>query len=211
MAVLDQIYASGEVVTPKGEVLKLHSGVSREEGEFIYNLIRSDQQISQTLEVGCAYGISSLNICAALKGRAGAKHVIVDPFQRAQWESVGISNLLRDGMNWFELIEERSEFALPRITAQREGQFQFVFIDGWHTFDHTILDCFYATRLLAVGGYLVIDDANFPAIAKAIRCLETYPCYQRIASVKADEVKDSLVALRKRADDTRPWNWYADF
>jgi len=206
MAVLDEIYARGQVVTPQGQVLTLHSGISREEGDFICNLIRNDPRITRTLEVGCAYGVSSLNICAALKGREGAKHSIIDPFQSSQWQFVGISNLLRDGVNWFELIEERSEFALPRITAQREGQFNFVFIDGWHTFDHTLIDCFYATRLLGVGGYLVIDDANFPSISKVIRHLETYPCYQRHGSVGT-----SLVALQKRGEDTRPWNWHADF
>jgi len=29
--------------------------------------------------------------------------------------------------------------------------------------------------------------------------------------VKADAARDSLVALQKRAEDARPWNWYADF
>jgi hypothetical protein len=60
------------VITPNGEVLKMHSGISRDEGKFIYNLIQSDPRISHTLEVGCAYGPSSLNICAALRGRNGA-------------------------------------------------------------------------------------------------------------------------------------------
>jgi len=213
MALLDEIYECGEVVTPKGEVLKMHSGISRDEGKFIYNLIQSDPRINHTLEVGCAYGLSSLNICAALRGRDGAKHIIVDPFQNTQWQSVGISNLIREGLSWFELIEERSEFALPRIVASRENQFEFIFIDGWHTFDHTMIDCFYATRLLDVGGYLVIDDANFPSISKVIRYLENYPCYQRVGSVKIDpgSERSSLVALQKRTEDLRPWNWYADF
>lgn len=213
MALLDEIYERGEVVTPKGEVLKVHSGISREEGEFIYNLIRNDRRISRTLEVGCAYGLSSLNICAALKGRNGAKHIILDPFQNTQWQSVGISNLRREGLSWFELVEEPSEFALPRLAAERESQFDFVFIDGWHTFDHTMIDCFYATRLLGIGGYLVIDDANFPSIARVIRYLENYPCYQRHGSVKIAPANDisSLVALQKRTEDLRPWNWHVDF
>lgn len=213
MALLDEIYERGEVVTPKGEVLKMHSGISRDEGKFIYNLIQSDPRINHTLEVGCAYGLSSLNICAALRGRNGAKHIIVDPFQNTQWQSVGISNLIREELSWFELIEERSEFALPRIAASRENQFEFIFIDGWHTFDHTMIDCFYATRLLGVGGYLVIDDANFPSISKVIRYLENYPCYQLFGSVKIDpgSERSSLVALQKRTEDLRPWNWYADF
>ena len=37
--------------------------------------------------------------------------------------------------------------------------FDFIFIDGWHTFDYTLVDMFYADRLLRIGGYLLIDDA----------------------------------------------------
>ena len=65
------------------------------------------------------------------------------------------------------LVEERSEFALPTILTSNEGRFDFIFIDGWHTFDHTILDCFYAIRLLRVGGYLVLDDAHWRSVTRS--------------------------------------------
>jgi hypothetical protein len=69
------------------------------------------------------------------------------------------------------------------LVQEKEGQFDFVFIDGWHTFDHTLIDCFYATRLLRVGGILVIDDVSFPAIKRVVDFFKTYPCYEEYRSV----------------------------
>lgn len=243
-SLLNEIYERGEVTTAAGKVIKLHSAISREEGEFLGELIRNDETIVRTLEIGCAFGLSALHICAELVGREHAHHIIIDPNQNAGWESVGVANLRRAGLTQFTLLEEGSEFVLPRLVAEGAGSFDLIFIDGWHTFDHTLIDCFYATRLLRVGGYLVIDDANFASVSTVIRHLETYPCYERCGGVewgglsararlvkvalsipplhraipylshrvqRAIGKKYSMVALRKRAEDARSWDWHLDF
>lgn len=245
-SLLNDIYSSREVFTLKGEKLELNSEVSREEGDFLRSIIETDQTILRTLEVGCAYGVSSLHICSALMGRDASSHTIIDAFQKTWWKSIGITNLERADFKNFELIEEKSEIALPKMLSDGEGKFDFIFIDGWHTFDHAMLDCFYATRLLRIGGYLVLDDANWRSISKLVRYLKSYPCYSihaavfdRTASVnwKARLVRRvfstwpfkhalflmnssvqnvcseriSMVALRKISDDTRSFDWFADF
>src|SRR5262249_53891072 len=136
---------------------------------------------------GCAYGLSSISICAALHDRDGSHHTILDPFQRTWWKSIGVTNLSRAGLSRFTLIEEKSEFALPSLLSASEGAFDFIFLDGWHTFDHTMLDCFYSARLLRVGGYLVLDDAHWQSVTKVVQCLETYPCFERFGSVPLPE------------------------
>jgi predicted O-methyltransferase YrrM len=180
---IDDIYEARAVVGRSGNVHRLHSAIDREEGEFLFNIIRGDLGIVKTLEVGCAYGLSSLYICAALQERHGAAHTIIDPFQNGYWDGVGVRNLEDAGLRFFTLIESRSEFALPKLLEQGEGQFDFVFIDGWHTFDHTLLDCFYATRLLRVGGHLAVDDVSFPSVRRAVDFLRTFPCYELSGSV----------------------------
>jgi len=80
-------------------------------------------------------------------------------------------------------MEIKSEFALPQLLEKYEAQFDFIFIDGWHTFDHTLLDCFYATRLLRVGGVLAIDDVSFPSVKRVVDFLKNYPCYAEQGSV----------------------------
>jgi predicted O-methyltransferase YrrM len=175
----DVIYERKEVVSPSGEVLPLHACISPAEGAFLRNLIQGDASIVRTIETGCAYGLASLHICSALRDRPNAWHVIIDPLQSTEWRSTGVANLKREGLTRFELFEEGSEFVLSRLAAEQSGTFDLVFLDGFHTFDHVLLDCFYATRLLRVGGYLVLDDTDMQAIARVLDYIQNYPCYRR--------------------------------
>ena len=60
----------------------------------------------------------------------------------------------------------------------REGAtFQFALIDGWHTFDQTLLDFYYLNRLLEEAGVILVDDLGLPAVNKAIRYVLNYPTY----------------------------------
>jgi predicted O-methyltransferase YrrM len=181
--IIEKIYEKGSVIGQSGQVHKLHSAISREEGAFIYSIIQDDPAIRRTLEVGCAFGLSSLHICAAIRDREGASHTIIDPFQNTQWDAVGIKNLETAGIDFFKLLETKSEFALPQLLEKHEDQFDFIFIDGWHTFDHTLLDCFYATRLLRIGGVLTIDDVSFPSVRRVVDFLRNYPCYEELGFV----------------------------
>ena len=186
---IENIYKTGQVLGRSGEVHKLHSAIDPKEGEFLFNIIHNNPNIIRTLEVGCAYGLSALHICLASRERAGASHTIIDPFQNTQWDGVAIRSLEEAGIDFFDLIEVKSEFALSRLLEENESQFDFIFIDGWHTFDHTLLDCFYASRLLRVGGYLVVDDVSFPSVRRVIDFLKNYPCYEEYDSVSSDVSK----------------------
>ena len=97
----------------------------------------------------------------------------------------------RAGIDFYDLIEERSEFALPELVKTREGSYDLVFVDGWHTLDHTLLDCFYATRLLRTGGYLVVDDLVLPAVRRALEYVLQYPCY-RVHKALGEETRSTL-------------------
>lgn len=207
---IQNIYHTRKVVGPSGIESPLHSEIDAQEGELLYNTIHNDPSVKKTLEVGCAFGLSSLHICAGLHGRAGAHHTIVDPNQTG-WGSVGVTNLKRCGVDYFQLVEEKSEFALPRLLQGNEGTYDFVFVDGWHTFDHTLLDCFYATRLLRVGGYLLVDDVwNFPGINRVIGYIGSYPCYQHFGNVKETNGDTRMIAFKKIAEDQRRWDWHDD-
>jgi predicted O-methyltransferase YrrM len=181
--IIDTIFKTGTVRGRSEEVHELHSAIDPEEGEFLCRIIQGDESIAKTLEIGCGFGLSSLFICSAIQGRNRAAHIIIDPFQNTQWDGVGIRYLEEAGYDFFTLIEKKSEVALPQLLEELEGRLDFVFIDGWHTFDHTLLDCFYATRLLRVGGYLALDDVCFPSVGRAVAYLINYPCYELYGSV----------------------------
>ncbi len=181
---IESIYKSGKVTGQSGKEHPLHSEIDPAEGRFLSDLIAGDPTVTNTLEVGCAYGMSSLHICHTLRVRMNPRHTIIDPFQFTQWDGVGIRNLEQSGIGFFNLIQKKSEFAMPELLAEGEGRFDLVFVDGWHTFDHTLLDCFYATRLLRVGGYLVIDDVTIPPVRRAVEYFSAYPCYKEHAALK---------------------------
>jgi hypothetical protein len=56
----------------------------------------------------------------------------------------------------------------------------FAFIDGWHTFDYTLLDFWYLDKMLEVGGVIGFDDCGFPAVLKVIQFLQSHRKYEEI-------------------------------
>jgi predicted O-methyltransferase YrrM len=191
--VIDEIFQTGMVVDRAGTRHSLHSNVDQREGQFLYDLIAADPTIEKTLEIGCAYGLSSLHICSALSTRSSPQHIILDPFQNTQFHGIGIANLERSNFNFFKLIEEPSEFALPAIAKAQPHSFDLIFIDGWHTFDHTLLDLFYANRLIKVGGYIVVDDCGMAPVSKAVSYIANYPAFEiKAQSQRAKTVTSAM-------------------
>lgn len=195
--IIQRIYETGQVVGRSGKAYQVHSAIDLHEGEFLVDIIRHDSGVARTLEIGCAFGLSSLYICTATRERVGASHTIIDPYENRDWDGCGTKNLEEAGIGFFELIEEKSELALPRLLERNEEQFDLAFIDGFHTFDHTLVDCFYATRLLRVGGYLVVDDVAFPSVRRVVNFLKNYPCYRDIGSVGRERTEGQKTLARK--------------
>ncbi|AFY71877.1 O-methyltransferase family 3 [Thalassoporum mexicanum PCC 7367] len=176
-SVLEQIIATNQVESNQGDKYQVHSHVSQTEGEFLQGII-NDIKPQNTLEVGLAYGVSAMFICDALADIPNAHHITIDPAQTRSFQGIGLSNLERAGhKDRIEFHELPSHIALPQLEA-KGVKVDFAFIDGWHTFDHTLIDFFLVDRLLKVGGILAIDDANWPAIRKVCRFIATNRAYE---------------------------------
>jgi predicted O-methyltransferase YrrM len=241
-ALIDEIRRKRTVTGADGKTYPIHKhGIDVAEGNFLTEFIAGRPNVTRTLEVGCAYGLSSLHIASALAGRPGAHHVIVDPDESTAWSGVGVTNLDRAGIDFYELREEPSEIALPQLL--KEGaEFDLAFIDGWHTFDQTLIDMYYANRLVKVGGYIIIDDADWISVSKAISYFAKYPCYRIVAGAAGPATRvvnvlwrlckpfaellfprwlydyfyglgkyPSMVALQKVTKDNRHWKWFRSF
>jgi predicted O-methyltransferase YrrM len=180
-ALLNDIFTTQKVTDSDGNSYRLDSNIDIAEGEFLKQLIEKYKPVN-TIEIGFAYGISSLYICTALDHIPGAQHTILDPVQSTYWKNIGVANLQRANISYFNLLEEQSEIALPKLLAEGR-KFDFGFIDGNHTLDHTLIDFFYLNRMMEPGGIIVIDDVGMPAINKIVRYILNYPCYRLIASV----------------------------
>jgi predicted O-methyltransferase YrrM len=181
-----EIFEAGTVTGKSGKQHRLHSSIDREECAFLYETIREDPSIRKTLEVGCAFGVSTLCICSATRDRENPFHLIIDPFENTTWDGVGVLNLQKAGIDTFDLIETESEFALPHLLKSEMGQIDLILIDGYHTFDHAMVDTFYATKLLRTGGYLVLDDVSYRSVRRVVDFLMKFPCYELHGSVRRE-------------------------
>lgn len=185
--VLKEIMRSGYTESPDGEKVKVDDAISIEEGLLLQKIIR-DTKAAVCVDIGLGYGVSSLFICDALAKTPDARLITIDPKQlspekgigyliRKEKKGIGLNNLKKAGYEeMIKFYEAPSHLVLPKLEDQG-ARIDFAFIDGWHTFDYSLLDFFYVDRLLRVGGVVAIHDTNRSAIRKVCRFIVTNRSY----------------------------------
>ncbi len=166
-----------------GSALRVTGTVSPQEAEFLTEAVRR-RRLARCVETGVAYGCSTVAICRGLRDleRAGLDCRLwgVDPCQRVEFNGAALAALRRCGLDHlFELLEGPSHLMLPQL-IQREEKVDLVFVDGWHTFDYTLVDVFMADKLLRPGGILMMHDMCMPSKQKVWRYLKTHRRYRRL-------------------------------
>ena len=204
-AVLESILSTA-TVTDGRQVLTLNhpelptlpTHVDPAEGAFLQELI-ADVRPRTSLEIGMAYGVSTLFICEALqRTRPDARHIVMDPYQRSMWRGIGLQNAERAGFGgMLEFHEARSEFVLPQL-LERETALDFAFIDGWHTFDQVMVEFYYVNRMLRVGGVVAFDDADRRTVNRVIRYALNYPAYEVVQRKAQPAMRRSMLGRARR-------------
>lgn len=178
-SILTEILQTQTVKTPEGQTLPLHSQLPELEGLLLQSWL-AEYQPKRLLEIGMAYGISSLYICDAIAAWPIAHYHIIDAFQTAEWQRTGFHNLLQAGYGeLFMFHEVLSELCLPQFLSQ-ELRFDFAFVDGMHRFDQMAMEFFYINRMLDVGGIVIFDDMQLPSVQKIFSYIDGYDCYERL-------------------------------
>jgi predicted O-methyltransferase YrrM len=206
--ILDELYDGVIKRTIHGtdrEIVPLQS-IPRASAEFVYRTVRQlGPRVS--VEVGMAWGFSSVAICSALRDNGGGVNVIIDPYQVATYEGVGLATLETFGLSSFARHEpQRSDLFLPKFWEGRQNTIQFAFIDGDHRIDAVFIDFYYVNKLLDEGGVVIFDDYQFASVAAVTSyALENFhyemlPCDQ-----------PRLAVLRKLKHDDRGWADYGQF
>ena len=119
------------------------------------------------LEIGLANGFSALAIAEA----CGGQITTIDPNQFGLVQNTGLRKLESAG-HTVRHFEERSQAVLPRLAGER---FDFAYVDTTKIFDAVLVDAYYITRLLRVGGVVAFDDCNWPGVRKVVRYLAHWP------------------------------------
>jgi predicted O-methyltransferase YrrM len=237
-AVLERVYETGFVEDGEGKrVRAFPSSVSFESGALLYDVVRG-KKLRRTLEVGMAYGVSTLFICQAHADGGGGSHIAIDPFQGERYHHLGLLNLRRAGLEGLaRLYESPSHEVLPRLLAEGE-RIDFAFIDGAHFFDFALVDFFYVDRMLRVGGFVAFDDLWMPAVRGVVSYIlrnrayrlvnpplrEKQPLWGQVKRVgrrlaqnplsldwRVRLIPRNICVLEKRGEDERPWGFHRAF
>ncbi|CAM9614600.1 unnamed protein product [Chrysoparadoxa australica] len=207
---LQGVYKLGKIEDSSGSIIEFKDCVNPFEGKHLFNLV-NDNNYRNVLEVGCAMGASAVWICEALKRNGGGKLVSIDPNQSTTYNHIGRLNVQRSGLSdYHEVIEMTSYLAMPlllqEVLAGKREKFDMVFIDGWHTFDYTLIDFFYADLLTRVNGLIVVDDIRHTSVKSFYEYVNTN--YEHCALIAATPVSETMATYQKKGDDSRTWNYH---
>ena len=160
----------------------------------------------RSLEVGFAYGFSSVWMMEALIDRPDGLHVAIDPFEETVWGGVGLAQVARlEAKARLRWIADLSILALSDLI--REGErFDFVYIDGNHRFDDVLVDFYMAAQLTVPGGLVALDDMWMPSIRSVASFVQSNRRYEPIP-----QPEKNLVVFRKLRDDDRDWRHFTPF
>lgn len=126
-------------------------GISGNNFKYMHSLLRPEMT---TVETGA--GFSTLAFIAA-----GCRHTAICPAGKS--ENQGIEQRIRSFCSDFGL--DHSTFTYwdacsQDVLPQFNEEIDFAFVDGFHGFPIPIIDFYYLSRKLKVGGVLAIDDTN---------------------------------------------------
>ena len=179
--VLGSILESRSVVLADGTSAQLHSETSREECSAMYRFLKENRP-KTVIEIGMAYGVSSLAVLTALEENNHGRLISIDPYLPG-FEHVRESALMaieKAGLaHRHTHLHMGSEFALPKLCTDAVSA-DFVYIDGHHGFDHAFVDFFFADKLVPVGGTIAFDDSQWRSVHRVIRYLVMHRHYEEL-------------------------------
>ncbi|MGH7905312.1 MAG: O-methyltransferase [Candidatus Binataceae bacterium] len=173
---IEEIHQSGMVLgdDDRGYSI-LPMSVTPARGGFISDICRACKP-EKTLEVGMAWGLSTLHILKAMIEIGSARpgcHVVMDPYQSSTFHNAALRTIRDAGLGaLIEFHGEASELTLPRL-AEEGRQFDLAFIDGDHRYDAVFIDFFFVHRLLKPGGIVIFDDPGFDGVFLTCQFAET--------------------------------------
>jgi predicted O-methyltransferase YrrM len=145
-------------------------GASTENNLHVLAKLIRDLKPVDTLEIGLGTAASALVIAHGLRLNEDGiirSHTAIDPYQHLL-DDAGTVQIERAGLErYFALMRNQSLVALPELLAKGR-QFDVIYIDGSHLFEHVFIDMFYSMRLLRTGGIMLLDDSTLPDIQKIV-------------------------------------------
>jgi predicted O-methyltransferase YrrM len=180
--------------------------ISESQGMWIYETCRRVKP-KRSLEIGLAYGFSTIYILAAIDQTGHGHHTALDPIQNKWWHGVGALQAKHLGMvSSFQMLEEFSVAALARFATQRD-EFEFIYIDGDHRFDSVLVDFTLSAEVCPMGGNVILDDMWMPSIQTVVSWIRSNRKDFREISTPIH----NIAHFERIGKDGRNWDHFVQF
>jgi Methyltransferase domain len=179
--------------------------ISPAAGAWLYQFC-VQHRAQHTLEIGMAYGFSTIASLAALAHNHGLSHTAIDPFQEELWAGIGLAHARALDATRVRFMNEPSFAALARL-ASEERHFDVIFIDGVHLFDGALLDFTLSAGLCPIGGHVILDDLWMPAIRRVCAFIRT----NRLDFAEVPVRVGNTAVYCRVGPDERDWKHFVDF
>ncbi len=178
-SVLEKIFETKMTIDRIGVNRNIDDMISRAEANVLMNMIKLSKS-SVTLEVGLAHGASALVFCQALSetGIKNSIHYAIDPNQLTTYGSAALCAIEKAGYSdILKLCSGPSHMEIPQL-IEKSIILDCAFIDGWHTFDYTLIDFFLIDKILKIGGYIAFHDGYGRAKQKVVNFILSHRKYE---------------------------------
>ncbi|MEO6731322.1 MAG: class I SAM-dependent methyltransferase [Ferruginibacter sp.] len=177
---LEKIFETQTIeVSHTGERIPLHSNTSKEQGLFlqsVFDIIKP----STSLEVGFAYGISTLFILEKHREAESSNgaHLVIEP--DSYWGNAAIHNIEIEGLSAYLQIRHGYSDKILTELFHANYRVQYAYIDTTKQFDVVFMDFYFINKMLDVGGVIILDDCggNWPGVQRVARFINTLPHYK---------------------------------
>src|SRR5262245_10131459 len=141
--VLEEALSEGKVQHPGGSWLQVTANISSANSRALNHFVR-ERRPQLVVEIGMAYGVSTLSILDALRSTGHGRLISIDPY--IDWPTgrvVALHQIARAGVtDLHEHMYECSHTALPKLLMEGRHP-DVVYIDGYHNFDYAFTDFFF--------------------------------------------------------------------
>lgn len=199
--------------------------ISRTQGEFLRSFVETHKP-ETIIECGFGFGISALWFLSSR--HQPNKHFIVDPFRERSKGAEMICAYIRAHKH-VRLDDTQTSQQFLAEFEKSGKKVDFIFNDADERFDGLLCDMYFSTRILSVGGHVIIRNVWNPSIRKVILfCIKNLPYdtpqftqYERFfiehipyfgeRQLRKKIGELDFIILRLREVDTREWDHFVSF
>ena len=203
-----ETYAKFLKEAQEGKLENFSSEDKPQTGYYLYSLIK-DNSLHKILQIGTRNGIETMYFDAALQTISDKKnnvlHIIQDEEKWKERFGITFDKLKTKNKKWFK---EETYLVLPEL-IEKEMTYDMIIVKGNFLFDYTLMDFFYADKLLEVGGIMTIHTARFESRQKLIKYIQTnFKNYVMFPKTFGSEYCTTFIKMK---EDEREWFYHEKF